>query len=246
MMKLSIVLVFVALLALHAAPAQAYGGCDSQDSSYDYLLLVTQWPGAYNIPGDYFTLHGLWPSRNGSNGDDATSYPCYCSDDSFDVSKVQSILTPLEKYWASLVGDDYSADVKFWTHEYEKHGTCATDVQALNTEFAFMKTTLSLRQEMGFYQVLSDAGISPGSSFSPDDYSNAIKSRFGVAPLLCCDNNNNLNGIAVCMDRGFTPQECSEQVKSHSSDVNNCDLSNAIYFPSSSSLASNVARTTLA
>jgi hypothetical protein len=32
----------------------------AQDPSFDYLLLVEQWPKAFGESEDFFTLHGLW------------------------------------------------------------------------------------------------------------------------------------------------------------------------------------------
>ena len=45
--------------------------------SFDYELLVMQWGPAFGQPPKgYFTLHGMWPSRSGSN---EATYPCDCT-----------------------------------------------------------------------------------------------------------------------------------------------------------------------
>ena len=59
-------------------------------------------------------IHGLWPQYS------EDSYPTYCKTVSFDLNKLNSILSKLEKYW-------YSEDEKnedFWCHEWKKHGSC--------------------------------------------------------------------------------------------------------------------------
>merc|ERR1711990_1383336 len=70
-------------------------GCTTDDKTFDYLLLVHQWPAAQQSSTwpkgaviDDFTLHGLWPSRIGA---DVASYPCTCTNEQFDSSKVSSI-----------------------------------------------------------------------------------------------------------------------------------------------------------
>lgn len=50
-------------------------------------------------------------------------------------------------------------------HEYDKHGTCATSIPALSTEFGFFCTVLSpLYEKYNFTAVLEKAGIVPGNS----------------------------------------------------------------------------------
>lgn len=111
-------------LTLAAAVAAACVGgaaaCD-QKMDYSFLLLVQQWPPSYGKDIDHFTLHGNWPSR------DSSSYPCYCTDEKFDVNKVDSIESRLDEFWPSLEGSSQS----FWSHEYTKHGTCAENIPAL-------------------------------------------------------------------------------------------------------------------
>merc|ERR1719160_1050370 len=118
-------------------------GCDTKDHSYDYLLLVQGWPDAFCISSpchgsyssmNYWVLHGLWPSRGGVN---AASYPCKCSQQQFDESKVKSIEDQMIKFWPS-----YRSNVPFWGHEYTKHGTCATDIAQLTSEFGFFQQDL--------------------------------------------------------------------------------------------------------
>merc|ERR1711865_215206 len=69
-------------------------GCTTSDTSFDYLLLVQQWPAtqpsaSWPTGADItdFTLHGLWPSRTGS---DVNTYPCTCTSEQFDSSRVSS------------------------------------------------------------------------------------------------------------------------------------------------------------
>ena len=72
--------------------------------------------------------------------------------------QVSSILTELNKYWPSYDG----ANDEFWSHEYEKHGTCAEQLTPLATELEFFSQTVGLAQKYDVVAMLSAAGITPG------------------------------------------------------------------------------------
>lgn len=59
----------------------------------------------------------MWPSN--FQGSD----PADCGA-KFDSRDLDPILSTLQKEWPSYQGDDDS----FWSHEYEKHGSCACSV----------------------------------------------------------------------------------------------------------------------
>ena len=66
---------------------------------------------------DDWTIHGLWPNRL-SGG-----WPQYCTNEQFDPSEIKDLIPEMDKDWPNLMQDRPYYD--FWTHEYEKHGTCA-------------------------------------------------------------------------------------------------------------------------
>lgn len=94
-------------------------------TTYDYLALVQQWPPTQcsfhtctNSSIDFFTLHGLWPDNNDG------SYPCFCTKQIYSPDAISSIRNSMDKYWPSFQGNNDD----FWSHEYEKHATCAEDI----------------------------------------------------------------------------------------------------------------------
>merc|ERR1719387_2774899 len=93
-----------ALAVLHG-----HGGCDTHSSSFDYMLHVQQWPEYERKNIDFFTMHGMWPSRTGP---DESSYPCTYTNEPFDPSKLTSVQADMNKYWPSLKGPN----TPFWTH----------------------------------------------------------------------------------------------------------------------------------
>ena len=110
-------------------------GCTPSDMTYDYLSLVVQWPGAWAHGAgkdieDRFSLHGLWPSRSSPKED---SYPCNCANTPYDGSAIASIADEMQADWRSMKG--VGQDASFWTHEWEKHGTCAVKGGAVKVSF---------------------------------------------------------------------------------------------------------------
>eukprot|EP01059_Diplonema_ambulator_P000984 TRINITY_DN10758_c0_g1_i1.p1 TRINITY_DN10758_c0_g1~~TRINITY_DN10758_c0_g1_i1.p1 ORF type:complete len:159 (+),score=36.76 TRINITY_DN10758_c0_g1_i1:45-479(+) len=72
-----------------------------------------------------WTIHGLWPEW----GQD-------CRKVTFNETVLKPILPQLEEYWPS----DQGSDATFWQHEWEKHGSCADNMD----EFTYFNTTLTL------------------------------------------------------------------------------------------------------
>ena len=214
-------------LVLAAAPAtvvahSSHGGCDTQSKSFDYMLHVQQWPEYARKDIDFFTMHGMWPSRTGS---DESSYPCTCTSEPFDPSKLKSLQSDMDKYWPSLEGSNNP----FWTHEWTKHGTCA----GLKSQVDFFNTTLAWRQLTDVYNTLFKAGIKPGASYSPEDITNAIKNRLGVTALLGCGGGaeNSLESVSFCISHDAQSLiECDESVKSGTGGVVSCDLQKDILY----------------
>ena len=139
-------LLTLCLASNNFAPVSASnGGCDTSSHSFDYMLHVQQWPPAFGkATTTYTTMHGMWPSRTGS---DETSYPCTCTTEKFDPSSFPASLTSdMNKYWLSLEGPN----TPFWTHEWTKHGTCAD----LPTQAGFFNTTLAWRKLINAVTVL--------------------------------------------------------------------------------------------
>jgi len=213
---------------------QGKQGCDYSDSSFEYLLLVQQWPAASGSSAkwptgaktDDFTLHGLWPSRTGA---DVNSYPCTCTNETFSESKVSSVLSEMQAHWPSYTGDDDT----FWDHEWSKHGTCCDKTSGLSDQASFFSATLGLRDKAGLLAALTKANIKPdGSSYAYADMANAIKAAVGAAPLLGCKTGNTLSEIGLCISTTSQQvQECDESVQTQQGDeVSDCDKTAKVVF----------------
>ncbi|KAI8527704.1 hypothetical protein RHMOL_Rhmol12G0095600 [Rhododendron molle] len=164
--------------------------CLSQ--SFDFFYFVQQWPGSYcdtrqsccypetGKPDEDFGIHGLWPNYN-----DGT-YPSSCDRSNyFDESKISDLLSRLEKDWPTLAcpsGDG----IKFWGHEWNKHGTCS---ESLLDQHSYFQKALDLKAKANLLQALQTAGIRPadGKYHSLESIKEAIEQALGVATFIDCN-----------------------------------------------------------
>ncbi|TVU05734.1 hypothetical protein EJB05_48915 [Eragrostis curvula] len=189
------------LLVLGAA-----GLCAAQD--YDFFYLVLQWPGSYcdtkqsccypksGKPVADFGIHGLWPNRNDG------SYPQNCNPgDEFDPSKVSDLLSSMRTHWPTLACPTNDG-VRFWGHEWEKHGTCASDVF---DEHSYFQAALNLRDKLGVLQALAAGGVNPdGGYYTMGQIKDAIQQGTGFEPYVECNRdesgNSQLYQLYFCVD----------------------------------------------
>ncbi|PWA78091.1 intracellular ribonuclease LX [Artemisia annua] len=176
---------------------------------FDFFYFVQQWPASYcdsrrgccypktGKPAEDFSIHGLWP-----NYVDGT-YPSNCdSSNPFDDSKVSNLESVLEKEWPTLAcpsGDG----LKFWRHEWEKHGTCA---ESIFDESGYFEAALSLKKKANLLHALANAGIKPadGKFHTMGQIKDAITKAVGYAPFIECNvdskGNHQVYQVYQCVD----------------------------------------------
>ncbi|XP_027097294.1 intracellular ribonuclease LX-like [Coffea arabica] len=174
-------------------------------NDFDFFYLVQQWPASYcdtkrsccypttGKPAEDFSIHGLWPNRNDG------SWPSNCDEgSSFDESEVSDLVKRMQQEWPSLACPS-SDGVRFWSHEWEKHGTCS-----LLNEHQYFQTALDLKDKSNLLQVLKDAGIRPGKFYSLEKIKEAIQQGVGYTPFIECNvdqgGNRQLYQVYLCVD----------------------------------------------
>ncbi|XP_030543189.1 ribonuclease 3-like [Rhodamnia argentea] len=180
--------------------------CAADD--FDFFYFVQQWPGSYcdtnrkccypktGKPAADFSIHGLWPNFNDG------SYPSNCNpENAFEKSEISDLIGSLEKNWPSLSCPS-SDDTKFWTHEWEKHGTCS---ESELDQHEYFEAALKLKQKVNLLQSLENAGIKPNNEFySIESVKEAIKDSIGFEPGMECNvdssGNSQIYQIYVCVD----------------------------------------------
>ncbi|KAI4328446.1 hypothetical protein L6164_020801 [Bauhinia variegata] len=180
--------------------------CAAQD--FDFFYFVQQWPGSYcdtkqsccypttGKPAVDFGIHGLWPNYNSG------SYPSNCdSSNPFKQSEISDLITNLQRNWPTLACPSGNG-IQFWTHEWEKHGTCSESELRQHDYFA---AALNLKQKANLLQALTSAGINPdGSSYSLSSIKGAIQDSIGFTPYIECNvdasGNSQLYQVYLCVD----------------------------------------------
>lgn len=180
--------------------------CVSQD--FDFFYFVQQWPGSYcdtkksccypttGKPAADFGIHGLWPNYQDGN------YPQNCDPKNpFNPDKVADLRSSLQKNWPTLACPSGNG-VTFWTHEWEKHGTCSESVL---DQHGYFQAALDLKKQVNLLQALTNAGINPdGGSYSLSSIKSAIQEAVGFTPWIECNTdasgNSQLYQIYLCVD----------------------------------------------
>ncbi|KAH1264586.1 Extracellular ribonuclease LE [Glycine max] len=174
--------------------------CASPD--FNFFYFVQQWPGSYcdtqksccypttGKPAADFGIHGLWPNYN-----DGT-YPSNCDPNNpFNPSGISDLTSSLQSNWPTLACPS-SDGITFWTHEWDKHGTCSESVLKQHDYF---EAALNLRQKANLLQALTNA--------------EAIKNGIGYAPFIECNvdssGNSQLYQVYLCVNTsGSDFMEC--------------------------------------
>jgi len=162
----------------------------------------------------WFTLHGLWPNYYN------TSYPEYCTGTPlfdgtpYQLTKTHALTFPLRQYWPTLLPD--RSTEWFWEYEYNKHGTCASSLPALNTQQKYLQAALSLRGTHDLAQVLRAQGIVPrdDASYSVQYIKDVVRSVYGADPVIGCNTDRStklpvLVEIGLCVAKNLTFTNCS-------------------------------------
>ncbi|XP_037576534.1 ribonuclease Oy [Dermacentor silvarum] len=189
----------------------------SPNATYDYFILSQQWsPGicaaepqcVSTSKKNYWTIHGLWPS-----GDNTS--PSFCVDEQFNGRVLDPIKRDLNKYWPSLT----SAEARyftFWRHQWQKHGTCAGDVPALNGLFNFFNSTLAVYKKYNIFEFLSNSLIRPSvvRTYSASEIRNALSDDIREKVNIVCSQrvpNRDapvLTEIRFCLDKNLETVNC--------------------------------------
>ncbi|XP_012935047.1 ribonuclease Oy [Aplysia californica] len=191
---------------------------ETPTKEWDYLAMVQFWPPTscyiyfgkekcHGIPAVVkgWTIHGLWPSGPGSH------YPEYCNHSlKFDYNKIKSLGAQLLTQWPNL--DSESKTTELWSHEWEKHGTCAVSVSRLSTEFDYFNVTLGIHGALNTTGALAKRGITPSDDpYTASDIYNALLAEYGVKPNIVCEKKDEkyyLDQVYVCLSKSFVAQDC--------------------------------------
>ncbi|KAL2001813.1 hypothetical protein VTN02DRAFT_1188 [Thermoascus thermophilus] len=154
-------------------------------------------------PSDSWTVHGLWPDNcDGTYGANCDPSREYSNITAILQSQARTeLLSYMQTYWKDNQGDDES----FWSHEWNKHGTCIntiepdcyTDYYPQEEVGDFFQKTVDLFKGLDTYKALSAAGITPSSSttYHLSDIQNALSAAHGGHQVRLGCSNGELNEV---------------------------------------------------
>ncbi|KAH0552360.1 hypothetical protein KQX54_009021 [Cotesia glomerata] len=125
---------------------------------FNTLVLTLSWPptvcykhlkssrnGSCKFPlKNQWSIHGLWPSRIVRRAPDFCNYTR-----KYNPAEIETLIPELEKKWTNVL--NRSDPHSLWNHEWSKHGTCASAVDSLNTQFKYFNQTLKLFDKYNIY-----------------------------------------------------------------------------------------------
>jgi len=199
-----------------------------KDTHFDLLILTKHWPyttcidwkkhnphnACRNITSADWFVHGLWPTQLGKVA------PGYCNDSwSFDADRLTPIRPALEKYWPDIEvrpGQPYS----LWSHEWEKHGTCAAQLVSMDSELKYFSEGIHLASLHPISDWLEAASIIPIGAdnnvrYTKSDFYTSILKHTGKRPHIDCEwmhGQQLIKEIKVCFDKNLTLVHCDNIV----------------------------------
>lgn len=94
----------------------------------------------------------------------------------------------LELRWPNVLLDisPGSSHLSFWKHEWEKHGSCATNVRGLKSPSQYLAKALELDEKYPIGKTLEDTKMPAGKSYEADALVSALRSALGKTPQISC------------------------------------------------------------
>lgn len=130
--------------------------------------------------------------------------PSFCNNSlPFNSQSIFGIQDKLNEYWNDLelqdinFADNSSTNASntttlenkksIWFHEWEKHGTCAISLPALDSEFKYFFQGLEWSEKYNMKDVLEKGGIKLNSTLYVADYWKAVKSVLNKNAWIECN-----------------------------------------------------------
>ncbi|MXQ92562.1 hypothetical protein E5288_WYG005694 [Bos mutus] len=175
-------------------------------------------------PPNYWTIHGLWQvlpafktsaaAEAGNLGPDKSeacnrSWP-------FNPHEIKDLLPDMKMYWPDLLHPS-NCSLQFWSHEWKKHGTCAAQLDALNSQRKYFGKSLDLYKALALTSMLQKLGIEPSTDhyYQVSDIRDALVTMYKVVPKVQCfllekgQEVQLLGQVELCFSKDLQLRNCS-------------------------------------
>lgn len=134
----------------------------------------------------------------------------------FNPKEIKDLLPDMRRYWPDLLHpSNYSH--QFWSHEWKKHGTCAAQLDALNSQRKYFGKSLDLYKALALTSMLQKLGIEPSTDhyYQVSDIRDALVSVYKVVPKVQCfllekgQEVQLLGQIELCFSKDLQLWNCS-------------------------------------
>ncbi|CAF4894046.1 unnamed protein product [Pieris macdunnoughi] len=215
---------------------------------FDLLIFTQSWPATVckewkkmnprhkcTMPhkNDAWSVHGIWPTKLGTIG------PANCNRTwLFDPEKIRPIEDKLLEEWTNIFNG--TSNYALWAHEWTKHGTCAAQLEPLNSELKYFSIGLDWLEKYSMARILSDAGIiaSNTDDYHITDINNAVKKTLNIDPAIECrkmDGESYMSEIRICFTKELKLCDCDGVLARRDigtdSIITNCDGNKNIIYP---------------
>ncbi|XP_041461434.1 ribonuclease Oy-like [Lytechinus variegatus] len=187
-----------------------------EEDTYDKLTLVESWAPSFcekspcDILSTYkknWTIHGLWPFKNNVKNTPVDCTGTFNDDDIKDIRSEMLLKWPTYKRGGS-VND-------FWKHEYEKHGTCASDLPTFSSAKKYFRGTMDLYDRYNIKRILADGtnAVRPSDTIKyPLAYiTTALRKGLGVDPAVYCVEKKKIQylwEVRMCFSKTLASVTC--------------------------------------
>ncbi|CAO3601410.1 unnamed protein product [Absidia cylindrospora] len=104
---------------------------------------------------------------------------------------------------------------------------CFSSYQEYDDLFAYFTTTLELHRQYDLYEMLRQENITPGGSYSLDQFESAIRAYTGFTPRVTCKEGSKLNEIWIY----FKVRNGNQYEPTNSTARSSCSRRNMIEYP---------------
>ncbi|ELR47941.1 Ribonuclease T2, partial [Bos mutus] len=185
------------------------------DLEWSKLIMVHHWPATVcqevarhcKDPPNYWTIHGLWqPDKSEACN---RSWP-------FNPHEIKDLLPDMKMYWPDLLHPS-NCSLQFWSHEWKKHGTCAAQLDALNSQRKYFGKSLDLYKALALTSMLQKLGIEPSTDhyYQVSDIRDALVTMYKVVPKVQCfllekgQEVQLLGQVELCFSKDLQLRNCS-------------------------------------